>query len=102
MIVKVPRRSSQSSLPWRGRFGSSILNGATVNRDGPPGKRPLEKDCEVQLIREIAAMVDLGRQNDAAAPKGANTPDPHRRSIGVVAGGTQPPLPNRRFVALDY
>ena len=47
---------------------------------------PMEKGFEVELIGEIAAMVDLGAQDKAAGPKGSAVPEAYRRSVKVVAG----------------
>ena len=47
---------------------------------------PVEKGFEIELIGEIAAMVDLGAQNKTAGPKGSAVPDAYRRSVKVVAG----------------
>jgi hypothetical protein len=41
---------------------------------------PIEKGFEIELIGEIAAMVDLGAQNKTAGPKGSAVPDAYRRS----------------------
>jgi hypothetical protein len=46
----------------------------------------LEKGFEIELIGEIAAMVDLGAKSKTAGPKGSAVPDPYRRSVKVVAG----------------
>ncbi len=53
---------------------------------------PIERGFEVELIGEIAAMVDLGAQNQKAAPKGAAVPEAYRRSVKVVAGRGFEPL----------
>jgi site-specific DNA recombinase len=45
-----------------------------------------ESGLEIELIGEIAAMIDLGAQNKTAGPKGSAVPDPYRRSVKVVAG----------------
>jgi len=47
---------------------------------------PAENGFEIELIGEIAAMVDLGAQAKAAAPKGVAVPEAYRRSVKVVAG----------------
>jgi len=47
---------------------------------------PAENGFEIELIGEIAAMVDLGAQAKAAAPKGSAVPEAYRRSVKVVAG----------------
>jgi site-specific DNA recombinase len=47
---------------------------------------PVEKGFEIELIGEIAAMVDLGAQNKTAGPEGSAVPDAYRRSVKVVAG----------------
>jgi hypothetical protein len=41
---------------------------------------------EIELIGETAAMVDLGAQGKAAAPKGSAVPEAYRCSVKVVAG----------------
>jgi hypothetical protein len=61
---------------------------------------PVEKGFEIELIGEIAAMVDLGAQNKTAGPKGSAVPDAYRRSVKMVAGGPQPPIPNSGSVAV--
>jgi site-specific DNA recombinase len=48
--------------------------------------QPLEKGFEVELIGEIAAMIDLGAQNKKAGSKEPAVPDAYRRSVKVVAG----------------
>jgi len=47
---------------------------------------PIDRGFEVELIGEIAAMVNLGAQNQKAAPEGAAVPDAYRCSVKVVAG----------------
>jgi site-specific DNA recombinase len=47
--------------------------------------RPLESGFEVELIGEIAAMIDLGT-NKKAGSKEPAVPDAYRRSVKVVAG----------------
>jgi hypothetical protein len=47
---------------------------------------PVENGFEVELIGEIAAMVDLGAQNKTADPKGSAVPDAYPSSLKVVAG----------------
>ena len=47
---------------------------------------PAEKGFEIELIGEIAAMVDLGAQNKKAGPEGSAVPDAYRCSVKVVAG----------------
>jgi site-specific DNA recombinase len=47
---------------------------------------PAEKGFEIEIIGEIAAMVDLGAQDKKAGPAGSAVPDPYRRSVKVVAG----------------
>ena len=44
------------------------------------------EDFEVELIDEIAAMVDLGAQNKKAGPAGSAVPEAYRGSVKVVAG----------------
>jgi site-specific DNA recombinase len=47
---------------------------------------PADNGFEIELVGEIAAMVDLGAQNKKAGPEGSAVPDPYRRSVKVVAG----------------
>jgi site-specific DNA recombinase len=47
---------------------------------------PVEKGFEIELIGEIANMVDLGAGNQKAAHKGAAVPEVYRSSVKVVAG----------------
>jgi len=47
---------------------------------------PVEKGFEIELIGEIAAMVDLGAKSKTAGPEGSAVPDPYRCSVKVVAG----------------
>src|SRR5882724_9729589 len=47
---------------------------------------PADKGFEIELIGEIAAMVNLGAQTKPAGPKGSAVPDVYRRSVKVVAG----------------
>jgi len=49
-------------------------------------RHPAKKGFEVELIGEIAAMVDLGAQNKKAGPAGSAVPDAYRSSVKVVAG----------------
>src|SRR6266478_8044297 len=46
---------------------------------------PVEKGFEIELIGEIAAMVDLGAKNKKAGSKEPAVPDAYRRSVKVVA-----------------
>ena len=48
--------------------------------------RPVDKGLEIEIIGEIAAMVDLGAQNKKAGPEGSAVPEVYRRSVKVVAG----------------
>ena len=48
--------------------------------------QPAEKGFEIELVGEIAAMVDLGAQNKKAGPEGSAVPDVYRCSVKVVAG----------------
>ena len=48
--------------------------------------RPVDKGLEIEIIGEIAAMVDLGAQNKKAGPEGSAVPGAYRRSVKVVAG----------------
>jgi hypothetical protein len=43
------------------------------------------EDFEVELIDEIAAMVDLGAQNKKAGPAGSAVPEAYRGSVAVRA-----------------
>jgi hypothetical protein len=47
---------------------------------------PAEKGFEIELVGEIAAMVDLGAQGKAAGPKGSAVHEAYRCSVKVVAG----------------
>src|SRR5262249_37468562 len=47
---------------------------------------PAETGFEIELVGEIAAMVDLGAQAKAAGPKGSAIPATYRSSVKVVAG----------------
>jgi hypothetical protein len=47
---------------------------------------PADKGLEVELIGEIAAMVDLGAQSKKADPEGSAVPEAYRCSVKVVAG----------------
>src|SRR5262249_13514170 len=47
---------------------------------------PAEKGFEIELVGEIAAMVNLGAHHKATGPKGAAVPEAYRSSVKVVAG----------------
>jgi hypothetical protein len=47
---------------------------------------PADKGFEIDLIGEIAAMVDLGASSKKADPNGSAVPDAYRCSVKVVAG----------------
>ena len=47
---------------------------------------PVERGFEIELVGEIAAMVDLGAQGKAAGPKRPAVPEAYRSSVKVVAG----------------
>jgi hypothetical protein len=47
---------------------------------------PMDMGIEIELIVEIAAMVDLGTNNKTAGLKGSAVPDPFRRLLDMVAG----------------
>jgi hypothetical protein len=48
-------------------------------------QHPAEKGFEVELIGEIAAMVDLGAQYKKPAPRGSAVPEAYRGSVAVRA-----------------
>ena len=60
---------------------------------------PADNGFEIELVGEIATMVDLGSQNKTAGPKGSAVPVVYRSSVKVVPGArnhrqlTLPPVP---------
>ena len=47
---------------------------------------PMDMGIEIELIVEIAAMVDLGTNNKTAGLKGSAVCDPYRRLLDMAAG----------------
>src|SRR6266436_8667854 len=69
-------RSADRFVPLRFLLPARLATRGVCDRDS----------FEIELIGEIAAMVDLGAQNKSAGPKGSAVPDVYRRSVKVVAG----------------
>src|SRR5262249_24456705 len=56
---------------------------------------PVETGFEIELVGEIAAMIDLRAQATAAGPTGSVVPEMYRSSVKVVAGAR-----NQRYLHL--